>query len=106
MSDRIAELETRRRLLVARSEALRADFAADMATLRSSLGGIDRTVSLARRLTSAPVLAAVTGAVWLLSRRAGSIAWAGRAVLILSLLRRVRRLLDRVPPGAPPRPLR
>lgn len=66
MGDRLDDLEMRRRLLLLRSERLRAELAADQQLMLEALSGIDRAVSTARKFAPPLLLA---GAGFLLFRR-------------------------------------
>ena len=75
MSDRLEQLQLRRRQLLLRSERLRADLAADQQVMLDALSGVDRAVATARRFAP-PFLLIAGGALmfrWLRGsrRRAG-----------------------------------
>jgi hypothetical protein len=85
MIGRLRELELRRSLLVARSDAQRAALAVAVIPLARPLVAFDRVVAAVR---SHPVLAGLAvGGLALLGRNR-LLAWAARAALALSVLRR------------------
>lgn len=100
MSDRLEQLQLRRRQLLLRSERLRADLAADQQVMLDALSGVDRAVSTARKFAP-PVLLIAAGAVLFgffrrprnvataatsAGRRAG---FAAKALFWISMVRRV-----------------
>ena len=89
MSESPRELHDRRRLLIVRSERLRADLGATYADVESRLGGIDRAVAIARGVASPSVLLSVAGLVFGMLRRVRPFMWATRGVLIVSVVRRI-----------------
>jgi len=89
------DLEQRLRLLQTRSALLRAEISMDAAQINASLDGMRRSYGIARRLISVPVLAAAASMVLLSAGPRRLSVWAGRAIVGLSLLRRIRRLFRR-----------
>jgi hypothetical protein len=90
VSDRIDQLEMRRRQLLLRSEGLRADLAADQRVIEDAISGIDRMVGKVRSLAM-PVLLAGAGALFfaVLRRRIRPVGFAMRGLMWISLARRL-----------------
>ncbi len=94
MSQRLEELQMRRRALLLRSERLREEIAAEQQVMLDALSGIDRAVSTARRL--APPLMLVGGGCAPAShvpRRSRRAAGAGLAVKALFWVSMAKRAL-------------
>jgi hypothetical protein len=89
MSESLAELEARRRMLVLRSERLRADLGHTYGDFETRLSGIDRVVSMVRGFASPSVLLSVGGLGLGLLRHVRPFKWATRGLLIFSLARRI-----------------
>jgi hypothetical protein len=89
MSESVSELEARRRMLVQRSEHLRADLASAFGEFETRLGGADRIFAVARGIASPSILLSVGGLGLALLRRAHPFMWATRGVLIFSVVRRI-----------------
>lgn len=62
MTDRLEQLQLRRRQLLLRSERLRAELAADQEVMLDALSGVDRAIATARKLAP-PFLLIVGGAM-------------------------------------------
>ena len=93
MSERLQELQLRRRTLLLRSERLRSDLAAEQRVMLDALSGVDRAISTARKL-GPPLLLAGAGAVLLkLFRRARPGSGAGFAVKALFWVSMAKRAL-------------
>jgi hypothetical protein len=89
LSESRRELQERRRLLIVRSERLRADLGATYADVESRLGGVDRAFAIARGVASPSVLLSVAGLVFGMLRRVRPFMWVTRGVLIVSVVRRI-----------------
>ncbi len=85
MSERLDELATRRRMLLIRSERLRADLAADQKVLLDALSGVDRAYSMARKATT-PLLFVGAGLMLIKVFRRGRSVTAGGAGLAMKAL--------------------
>jgi hypothetical protein len=70
VSDRLDELAVRRRMLLLRSERLRADLAADQQVFLDALSGVDRALATAKRAAK-PVLLVGAGLLLLRLIRGG-----------------------------------
>lgn len=103
MSDRVRELEARRRLLVARGAVQRETLRLDAAVIGDTLLTVDRAVAVVQRLRRSPwvLSAAVVG--FLVFRRHPVSAWILRGVALAGTLRRVggalRHLAEEAPAG-------
>jgi hypothetical protein len=96
VSDRLDELEMRRRRLLLRSERLRADLAADQRVMLNALSGIDRMVSTAKR-AAPPLLMLGAGALLLrFFRRSRPVGRAGMGMKVLFWVSMVRKALPYV----------
>jgi hypothetical protein len=100
MSDRLAQLEMRRRALLLRSERLRADLAADQRVMLKALSGVDRFYANAKRV--APTVLMAGGGLLLLgllrgSRRRGPARSSGFLTKTLFWVTTARRVLPYVP---------
>jgi hypothetical protein len=100
MSDRLEELELRRRQLLLRSERLRADLAADQQVMLNALSGVDRVYSIAKR-AAPPLLMVGAGVLLFRLLRGGRSAPGGRtggfAVKALFWVSAARRVLPYLP---------
>jgi hypothetical protein len=93
MSDRRAELEYRRRELLAKSAAQRKLLTSSAGEIESRLHGLDHVIHLARRFVAQPVLLASALTVVMLIGPKRLLSWAGRGLVLFST---GRRLLKRV----------
>jgi hypothetical protein len=89
MSESLTELEARRRMLVLRSERLRADLGHAYGGFETRLGGFDRIFAVVRGIASPSILVSVGGLGLAMFRRARPFMWATRGVLIFSVVRRI-----------------
>lgn len=89
MTEREQELAARRVALLARSTALRADIAARSQEMVRALQGADRLVRGVRQLASRPVLVAGAAGLALLFGPRRALRLAGRALVVLGLLKRL-----------------
>jgi hypothetical protein len=69
MSDRLEQLQLRRRQLLLRSERLRAELAADQEVMLDALSGVDRAIATARKLAPPFLLVAGGALLFRLFRR-------------------------------------
>jgi hypothetical protein len=93
MSQRVDELQLRRRALLVRSERLRADLAADQRVMLEALSGVDRAISTARRLAPPVLLAGGVALLLAFVRRSRPVARAGFAMKALFWVSMVKRAL-------------
>jgi len=89
MIDRERQLAARRAELLARSEALRADIGARGQELVKGWHGAERLVASAREIANRPVLIAGAAALVLLVGPRRALRLAGRAVVVLGLVKRL-----------------
>lgn len=89
MTEREQELAARRAALLARSGLLRADIAARSQEMVKGLQGAERLVSGARQMASRPALVAGAAALALLLGPRRALRLAGRALVVLGLLKRL-----------------
>jgi hypothetical protein len=89
MSESRRELEARRRMLVVRSERLRADLGRTYGEFETRLGGVDKILAIARGIASPSVLLSLGGLGFAMFRRARPFGWATRGILIYSVVRRI-----------------
>lgn len=89
MNANLSDLEARRRLLVARSERLRADLGDVYREFEVRLGGLDRFFGAVRGIASPSILMTAGGLGLAMLRRARPFVWATRGVLLLSVVRRI-----------------
>jgi hypothetical protein len=82
MSDRLEQLQLRRRQLLLRSERLRAELSADQEVMLDALSGVDRAIATARKLARPFLLVAGGALLFRLFRRSrrGAVGAAGVAV--------------------------
>jgi hypothetical protein len=102
VSESLAELEARRRMLVLRSERLRADLGSTYGDFETRLGGIDRIFSMVRGFASPSLLLTVGGLGLGLLRRVRPFKWATRGLLIFSLARRILGAIRSSRAASPP----
>jgi hypothetical protein len=102
MSESLAELEARRRMLVLRSERLRSDLGHAYGDFETRLSGIDRIVSMLRGFASPSVLLSLGGLGLGLLRRVRPFKWATRGLLIFSLARRILGAIRTSRAASPP----
>ena len=102
MTKRESETESRRAQLLARSARLREDIAHTSAGVTGRLGGAERSIKVARAITSTPVLLAAGAAFLAYAGPAKAISLVGRGLAGVNLLRRVLSALGPVgtAPGA------
>lgn len=91
---RIAELAARRAAIVERSSLLRARMIECSQDFERSMAGVERGVRVVRKTFAKPLLLAAGAGLlfWLRPRKL--FAWASRGLFVVSLARRVRRLLS------------
>lgn len=89
MTDRERQLAARRAELLARSETLRADIGARSQELVKGWHGAERLVASAREIANRPVLIAGAAALVLLVGPRRALRLAGRAVVVLGLVKRL-----------------
>jgi hypothetical protein len=100
MTKRESETERRRAQLLARSARLREDIVRTGAGVAGRLGGAERSMKVARAITSTPVLLAAGAALLAYAGPARAITLIGRGLAGVNLLRRVLSALG--PSGAAP----
>lgn len=100
MTKRGSEIERRRAQLLARSARLREDITRTGAGVTGRLGGAERSIKVARAITSTPVLLAAGAALLAYAGPARVITLIGRGLAGVNLLRRVLSALG--PAGAAP----
>jgi len=108
MTKRESETERRRAQLLARSARLREDIARTGAGVTGRLGGAERSMKVARAITSTPVLLAAGAALLAYAGPARAITLIGRGLAGVNLLRRVLSALgpSGAAPGAARKPIR
>jgi len=89
MSESLRELEARRRVLVMRSERLRADLGSTYREFEARFTGVDRIFAIARGIGSPSLLLSVGGLAFALLRGFRPVRWATRGILIFSVVRRI-----------------
>jgi hypothetical protein len=89
MSESLAELEARRRMLVLRSERLRGDLGRTYGEFETRFGVVDRIFAAVRGFASPSLLMSLGGLGLGMFRRARPFVWATRGVLIFSVVRRL-----------------
>ena len=96
MTSRVEELESRRKLLLARSAVQRETIRLDVGVIADSLGVVDRAVSLIQRLRRNPLLVggALVGLV--VFRRHPVTSWVMRGVAVAGAARRMGVTLHRL----------
>lgn len=96
MTSRVAQLEARRRLLVAESAVQRQSLRVEAAHVGGTLQRVDRTVAAVRRLARNPwVIGAGVVALFVL-RRYPVAGWALRGIALASTARRALGTLERL----------
>jgi hypothetical protein len=89
VSENLPELDARRRMLILRSERLRADLASNYGQFETRLGGVDRILAIVRRFASPSILLSLGGLGLGLLRGTHPFRWATRGILIFSIVRRI-----------------
>lgn len=102
MSESLPELEARRRMLVMRSERLRADLGHAYGEFETRLGGVDRIFAVVRGIASPSILVSVGGLGLAMLRRAHPFMWATRGVLVFSVVRRILAAVRALRASSPP----
>ncbi len=103
MTSRAAQLEARRRLLVAESQVQRESLRLEAAHIGETLQRVDRSVMAVRRLARNPwVIGAGVVALFLL-RRYPVVSWALRGVALATTARRAMGTLDQLAAAPPAR---
>ena len=103
MTSRAAQLEARRRLLVAESQVQRESLRLEAAHIGETLQRVDRSVMAVRRLARNPwVIGAGLVALFLL-RRYPVVSWALRGVALATTARRAMGTLDQLAAAPPAR---
>ena len=102
MSESRRELEARRRMLVVRSERLRADLGRIYGEFETRLGGVDKILAIARGIASPSILLSLGGLGFAMLRRAHPFVWVTRGVLIFSVVRRILAAVRTLRAGSPP----
>ncbi len=87
--DRLDELAMRRQELLLRSQQLRADLAADQRYVIEALSGLDRFASIAKNVSKPIALGAAALLMLSFMRRARPAAFAMRALVWVSMARRL-----------------
>lgn len=101
MTSRVAQLEARRRLLVAESAVQREALRLEAAHVGDTLRRVDRSVAAVRRLLGNPwVIGAGVLALFLL-RRYPIASWALRGIALVGTARRTLTALERLAAAAP-----
>ena len=103
MTSRVAQLEARRRLLVAESKVQRESLRLEATHIGDTLQRVDRSVMAVRRLARSPwVIGAGVVALFLL-RRYPVASWALRGIALASTARRAMGALDQLATAPPAR---
>ena len=96
MSQRLEELQMRRRALLLRSERLRKEVAAEQRVMLDALSGVDRAISTARRLAPPFLLAAGGALLFRIFRRSRPGSRSGFAMKALFWVSMAKRALPYV----------
>jgi YqjK-like protein len=102
MSESLRELEARRRVLVLRSERLRADLGGTYRDVETRFAGVDRVFAIARGIASPSVLLSVAGLAFAMLRRVRPFMWVTRGILIVSVVRRILAAVRTLRSASPP----
>jgi hypothetical protein len=102
MSENLAQLEARRRMLVLRSERLRAELGNTYGQFETHLGGVDRIFSMARGFASPSILLSLGGLALAMLRGVRPFKWAARGLLVFSLVRRILAAVRTARAPSPP----
>lgn len=98
MTAREQELIARRAVLLSESARLRGAIGADSKDLMNSLSAVQRIAQVGRTMASRPLLVAGAAALVLLTGPRQALRLAGRALVVLGLL---KRLLGLIGPSKP-----
>ena len=102
MSEDLRELEARRRMLVLRSERLRADLGSIYGEMETRLGWVDRLFTIGRGIAFPSILLSVGSLALAMLRGTHPFRWATRGVLIFSVVRRILAAVRVLRSASPP----